>query len=581
MKHTNLFCYYSLIAALMTVPTIANAAGIRVGNASRSNAQGYQQVNDMRYQAEAATQQAAQAQAAAEAAKPVELPIVVEDKYLAEQVRSAHPGAKVTMEQLERCSMVYPDGNFTWAIPTAGIAAGGAPQCSAVVEMRAYQAGPGGTDLVVARLNLATGDAIKCNISDFPESSWLPEAEQIEFPADAEPSIEEVKKVMDQEQKQNAGIKIAAGALIGGLGGNMAGKKEVGHDGLLGGGKHKTKSTAIGALGGAAVMAGSAFSGKVAGDVIMSTGINAAAGAVMGNIVASGDSVMRIEDCEVNGRETTCLWGVFESSAGPVKEDEVAFVSGKDITNFRVCKKSEDGSGATTLKNCKYTDLTSAVVPEYEGKTRASSKNELMTLKDMLQENWALINDSKKFCFRDGEMKAGFSPTCDDGPWIMLASAQKVDQRVPAMLVGVEDRGRGWKQSDWGELKKRFRDHQIVGRAGAGQAIALKMPTETINGKEQPIEPSIDNFSPVYRDADDGGVVDLSNKARMKGTLTGAGLGAGMGAFSGYQGAQDDIQQRWLSAVREYKDSLQKIYCATGTHFLAKYNDMAMIPATD
>ena len=82
-------------------------------------------------------------------------------------------------------------------------------------------------------------------------------------------------------------------------------------------------------------------------------------------------------------------------------------------------------------------------------------------------------------------------------------------------------------------------------------------------------------------DADDGGVVDLSNKARMKGTLTGAGLGAGMGAFSGYQGAQDDIQQRWLSAVREYKDSLQKIYCATGTHFLAQYNDMAMIPATD
>ena len=86
------------------------------------------------------------------------------------------------------------------------------------------------------------------------------------------------------------------------------------------------------------------------------------------------------------------------------------------------------------------------------------------------------------------------------------------------------------------------------------------------------------NFSPVYQEAEDGAMIDLSNKARMKGTLTGAGVGAGMGAFAGYQGAQKDVEDRWVSAVREYKDSLQKIYCVTGNRFLSYYNDTIIIP---
>jgi hypothetical protein len=64
----------------------------------------------------------------------------------------------------------------------------------------------------------------------------------------------------------------------------------------------------------------------------------------------------------------------------------------------------------------------------------------------------------------------------------------------------------------------------------------------------------------------------------MKGTLTGAGVGAGMGAFAGYQGAQKDVEDHWVSAVREYKDSLQKIYCVTGNRFLSYYNDTIIIP---
>ena len=86
------------------------------------------------------------------------------------------------------------------------------------------------------------------------------------------------------------------------------------------------------------------------------------------------------------------------------------------------------------------------------------------------------------------------------------------------------------------------------------------------------------NFDPNTVDAEDGGIIDLSNKARFKTTLTGAGVGGAMGAFSAYQGAQTDIQNRWVTAVREYNDSLQKIYCVTGDRFLGYYNDIVFIP---
>ena len=88
----------------------------------------------------------------------------------------------------------------------------------------------------------------------------------------------------------------------------------------------------------------------------------------------------------------------------------------------------------------------------------------------------------------------------------------------------------------------------------------------------------MDKFTPMYLSAEDGGVIDLDNKARMKGTLTGAGIGGAAGAFTAYQGAQTEIDARWVAAVREYKDSLQKFYCGTGKRFLSFYNDVTVIP---
>ena len=543
MKYNRL-SFLSVLVALGTMPGVSDAA-IRVGNVTRSNAQGYQQVNEQRYQ-----QVTPDAQMA-----PVELPINVTNQQLAQQIQSGDANAPVTMSQLDSCKMIYPNGTFEWARPTIGMGAGGAPTCTSVVELRVIGQGLNGGDLVVARANLAAGDSFECNISNFPEMTLMTEAGNVEFPADKQPTVEDVKKIMDEEQKQNAALKIIGGVVLGGLAGNVAGKNEAGKDGILGGGKDKITSTVAGALSGAGLMAASTYSGKVAGDMILSTGVNAAAGAVMGNMAASGDSVMRIERCIVGGNETSCLWGYLEETDKMGKGEE-AYVSTTNINDFKVCSEK-----------CKSADLTSVVVDGYET-TPNSKTGAAYTLLEILNEQFNKVTD--KYCLgQEGKMVEEGNGGCQESNTIRyarLSSASYVIKRVPAMLTGVEDKGFGYKSSDWNDVKKLYGTNEIVGRGGNGDVTTLSAGA------------NIENFKPMYRDAADGGIIDMSNKARLKGTLTGAGVGGAAGAFTAYQGAQSEIDERWVSAVREYKDSLQKFYCGTGTRFLSFYNDIAVIP---
>lgn len=542
---TNSFLFYSFLAALMPYTAFA---GIRVGNLSRNNAAAYQQLNELRYGAQTAT-----------TANPIPV---------ANTVQAVDGTTSNTPMNMEKCSMIYPDGEFALARPTLGRGMGGATTCTAVVEMRAIGAGPNGSDAILARANLAAGDAVECNISMFPNATYLPAAGEIEFPADAEPTIDDVIKIMNAEQKQNAGIKIAAGAIIGGLGGNMAGRPEPGSDGILGGGKAKTNSTIIGALGGAALMAGNAYTGKVAGDTILSAGVNAAAGAVVGNIVATGDSVLRIEECTVDNKETKCLWGYVEEHGDL---DGTSYISAKNPRDFKVCKDDK----------CDYKELniTNATIKDCNDGNNAQvnrSTGEKMDLETVFTQNdgsFKCANASEKFCYHDGKMEGNASSDCKD-VWILLSgTVNVVTNRTPAMVVDIEDKAMGWKKSDWSKFKTQYASREVVGRTGRGVASNLD------NGTKKRFLGDADmNFSPVYQEAEDGAMIDLSNKARMKGTLTGAGVGAGMGAFAGYQGAQKDVEDRWVSAVREYKDSLQKIYCVTGNRFLSYYNDTIIIP---
>ncbi len=118
------------------------------------------------------------------------------------------------------------------------------------------------------------------------------------------------------------------------------------------------------------------------------------------------------------------------------------------------------------------------------------------------------------------------------------------------------------KSSDWNKWKKDNSTAQVVARGAKGaQVNTTKIYT-------------LENFFPIYKSADDGSIIDFGNKARLKATLTGAGAGGALGAFSAYQGAKTDISNRWTTAVREYEDSLGKVYCITGDRYLTRYNDV-------
>lgn len=568
------FNYY-LLSMLYALCSASADAAIRVGNASRNYAAGYQQVNAQREQIAAAAAAAAAPVATTQSADTeTNLPVRVANRELAQKLSRGETDSRVSIATLDSCAMVYPNGEFAWDSPTVGNGAGGASTCVAVVELRGYQMGLDGSDVVLARANLAAGDAVKCNISDFLEFSYTADAAQITFPADHEPTRADVVQVLNAEQKQNAGLRIAAGTVIGGLAGNAAGKNEIGSDSILGGGKHKTTGTIIGALSGAALMAGNAYSGKVAGDTILSTGVNAAAGSMIGNIAASGESVLRIEDCKIpdvpastkktttansdanadkkvtepQSKNSKCLWGVIRK--GTALSGKNAYYNTGDETTL-VCESDNTGCKQETLLNIELTaypnkDIDTAAKEGFEKITADSTKRFYLTEKN--------------------EMKNGVSP--DNGAIYARISNATVatGTQMPAMIADVNDKAFGYKRSDWAKLKTDLSGHTILGRTSSGAGYAL-------DG-----EYSINDFYPMMVDASDGGIIDFGNKARLKGTLIGAGAGGALGAYAGYQGAQSDIENRWVTAVREYKDSLQKIYCATGKRFLGYYNDQIIIP---
>jgi hypothetical protein len=534
-----------LPCALLLMPFQAFSAITYRNSNSPNYANAYNQVVAMQQQAEYYNQQQANA--------AENLPVHVANQDLADKISRGDKSADIDMSNLESCAAIYPNGEFAWDNPNAGIKAGASPTCVAVVEMRRMRDGDtrkieGEGDIVLARVTIAAGDSIECNISKFPESSLTMEAGNVIFPADKEPTVEDVVKVMDSEQKKNAGLKIAAGAVIGGLFGNIGGKNKIGESNLMGTGKEKMQSAAVGALSGAALMAGSSYAGKVGGDVIMSAGVNAAAGAVAGNVVASGESVLRIEDCtDLSGIQTTCLWGRLEKGEELDTNKKTAFYD-TGTQNTIVCEnEGEINKECITqrLINIKFAD----------GKS----------LDDAISDSTIFKNNEPRFHYNQEQRTV---ENAANGELIKIESAQKSNEVVSAMITNIKDKSFGLKMKDWNQMRKSINSNQLIGRTSNGESVKLA----DAQGWE------VGNFHPLTMEAGDGGIIDFSNKARTKGTLIGAGAGAGLGAFTAYQGAQDEIDARWVSAVQEYKDSLQKIYCGTGTRFLSYYNEISIIP---
>ncbi len=578
MKHNRRILHYSILTALFGAVIMPSFAAVKVNNTSRPNrASMYQQINAASINATAP--QSAHVDSVAEIlAGPVvtgstdaELPIRVANEKLAAKIAQGDPNV-ASIDRLRACSEIYPNGEFEWATPTVGLGAGGAATCVSVVELRGYQMGENGADLVVARGKLAAGDSFKCNISEFSEFDVLPAAGEITFPADSEPTTDDVIKVLNQEQKQNAGIKIAASVLVGGVGGNIAGKNEVGKDGLMGTGKGKMKGTVIGALGAGALTTAATYSGKVAGDTIMSAGVNAAAGGVVGNIMASGDSVLRIEDCKLpNGTKGTCLWGMLIKETPLDMTKQTAYVSITDDANTTyVCDAAS--------KNCRPQELIKIYldVIEADGTVKESKMlsdfdaNELLAYQSGTCPHCHMLNDKNEVVQeRTGD---------GSGILVKIKSAGIPGTQMPAMIAGVDDKAFGLKNSEWKNIKNDPKyKNSLYGRATDGSAFVIPKEKDSVTGEMVDVY-DITDFNPMMVDATDGGIIDLGNKARLKTTLVGAGVGGALGAFSGYQGAQDEVSARWVSAVREYKDSLQKVVCMTGNRFLGFYNDTIIIP---
>ena len=559
MRGSKTIFYYSLLAVLASMPTDGICA-IRVGNKSRSYAAAYEQVNAIRNPGPAVVQiqnntvdgsSDTNATVATSNDLP-ELPIRVANSDLANQIANGYADDNVSMAHLERCGMIYPDGEFAWDTPTAGLTSGGPQTCVAVVEMRGYQMAEDGSDLVVASVMVPAGQSIPCNISQWPEYSYLPSAEQITFPSDTAPTIEDVKKIMNIEQKQNAGLKIAAGTIVAAVGGNMLGKNAVGETGLIGTNREKLTATAIGGVTGAAIMAGNVYAGKVAGDMILSAGVNAAAGGLIGNMGAAGDSVLRIEKCKLpDGSQDTCLWGVVVEG-GELKSDSTYYYNIID-EDYWECPND-------TTKQCMRVDLIDL---RLDGDNRP--------LYELSEEHY---NSIKSSYYMDANKKmvemSGKVPS-QEYPFAKIASGKTRGKTMPAMIAGFRDRPFGARRKDWEDFSKDNQNATVYGRQSDGNAYVLT------NDKSAAY--TIGQFYPVYQDASDGGLIDLNNKARLKATLIGAGAGGAMGAFSAYQGAQTDIENRWVTEVQQYKDSLTKVYCGTGDRFLSQYNDLATIPA--
>ena len=540
-----------ILACISSMPV---DAAVKTKNSNRSYADAYQQVNALRYQQETA--------AATTASATAQLPVMVSDEQLAAAIL-AGTAEDVTISDLDACSMIYPNGVFRWEIPESGIRRNQTYQCVSVVELRNAT-----TNEVLATTTVAAGDSFKCNADSFPESglSFNLKYGKVEVPADAAPTMEDVESVMNEEQKQNAGLKIAAAAIIGGVAGNMLGQKQAGDTKLLGTGQMQLIDTAIGTATGAGIMAASSYSGKVAGDTIKSTAVNAASGMVLGNMLAGasgGDSVLAISKCKIESDEKDCVVGscaiVDKESddnitGGISKNNKYYFIKHGTCNEMLECSKS-------ALEDNTYTDCTQVPVSNYvDIKVKIADNAELCTsVKSSEYQN------ARNAFKRDINKQSTLITAMDgrDGDFLPVESASKATKTQHAYAVvklGVKPLG--YKMSDWKDLSNQSETKYYYRNSDGTVGNEIKDCT----------------FEPKTQDADDGALVDINNQARAKGTLVGTAAGGALGGFAGYQGAQDEISQRWVSAVREYEDSLSNFVCSTGGRFLAKYNDYVQIP---
>lgn len=547
-------CKISLFSVILAcVSALPTDAAVHTKNSNRSYAGAYQQLNAM-YGQQAYSDEQAPTSAVAN------LPVMIDDEKLAESIVNNEVGAP-SVSDLEACSMIYANGNFKWGTPEYGI--NRTPQCIAIVELR-----DANSNALLASTTVGAGQSIKCNIDSFPTGSFNMSAlSKIELPADNAPTMEDVVAVMNQEQKQNAGLKIAAGAIIAGVAGNLLAKKDASANDTgtisLGTGKTQLLDTAVGAAAGAGIMAASSYTGKVAGDTIKSTAVNAASGMLIGNMMAGingAGNVIATTKCSVNNIEYDCVVGNYEKYGKIIKSttDEFYIIK-SNKSELRKCEKDTYNKIICTPQTFK----VSAIKVVTTDSAKEIDLDKVIAGKIDTVERWVQTDTKTPYAFERDPSQSG-----REDSYYKIAEAKTVTDTERAYAVFESGKlNKVFGYQDWDELKSKNPKiyHRYAG-GGVGDLIDD--------------ENAIDNFDSSSREATDGGAtIDLSNQARAKSTLVGTAAGGALGGFAGYQGAQSEVSERWVSALREYEDSLSNFVCITGARPLSKYNDYADIPA--
>lgn len=583
-------CSLSLFSFILAIVTAMPAgAAVKMKNSNRTNYAGaYNQVAAISQQQTYNQQQVVTSD---------NLPVAVDDSNLADAI--ANNTSSTTVDDLEKCSMTIIGGNFKWGVPESGRLRNSEPRCLVVVDLREAD-----SQEILATTTLAVGDTMDCNIDSFPRSGWRTSVfreREIELPADNAPTMEDVIAVMNQEQKQNAGVKIAAGALIAGVAGNLLGPKAADDKKTLGVGKSRLISTAVGATAGAGIMAASTFSGKVAGDTIKSTAVNAASGMVVGNMMAgasSGDSVVAITKCSVGegaaASERDCVFGKIETigddvykSIQNINENECFYIINK-ARSVRQCSQKCNCDESKTCKNscgerCEKASETLVCKPDSisllqielagaSGKSDRSFDNVFKkdgTVNNSSYEDLArYVPDKDTKDVQNAFKQADYDDTTNDTMFFKVKAAKKGTGKKSAYAVfesGTAPKKMfGYKISEWDELAK------------SGVTYWNRNSDGSVGDKIE-FESSKQVFTPLSRDADDGELVDLNNQARLKATLVGAGTGGALGGLSGYEGAKSEVQERYAEELRNYEESLSKFMCSTGNKYIVRYNDPVLI----
>lgn len=590
-------CKISLFSAILAcVANMPAGAVVKTKNSNRSYANAYNQVVAQQQQRAYYDATAIEVTTNSQTAN---LPVAVDDANLAEAIIN-NTSTSVNMSDLELCSMIYPNGQFKWSVPESGVRMNQTPQCVAVVELR-----DANTNAVLAVTTVAAGDSMRCNADMFPQSGLMPAITKVEVPNDVPPTMQDVEQVMNEEQKQNAGLKIAAAAIISGVAGNMLAPKNAGDTKLMGTSKTQLMDTALGMTAGAGIMAASTYSGKVAGDTIKSTAVNATAGMLVGNMAAGmggGGSVLNIKKCKIDGSndEKDCIVGNLVTKGDPIvySEDESKVYLINTSNNTLVCERNTNASTIDTdgvFKKCQTTSKPLNIILKRDDGTEVKY-DEMMTKKEADRFNlstYVPVNESTS------NLKSGRPG--EPGGYYIIYKADRIASFVPAYAVYESDIKKpafGYTLNDF--KKPELQNFVAYGRNSNGSTGRVlytnnastvattdsnkadttnsDKPGTTASEKTTTTDADKYEFQPIAKDASDGGLIDINNEARAKATLIGTATGGALGGFAGYQGAKTELEQRWVEAVRTYNDSLSNFVCMTGGRFLAKYNDYVEIP---